>query len=239
MLWLLFAALSLAALAPAALFFARGRGDRGRQAAALALHRQQLAEIDRERDDGRIDPSEHDAAVLEIERRLLAAGAEQDIAPQARLRPLVLAAILLAVPLAALALYIPWGDPGLPAAPIAPRLAQERAQKLQLQMLVATLQSRLKDLDPRSEKAREGLLLLGRAQAALGDYAAAATTWGQALDVKFDPALAAAAAEAETRAVGRVDARAAALFRASLAKSPADAPWSALARARLAESAGH
>ncbi len=235
MLWILFVALSIAALAPAAIFFARGRGDRGRQAAALALHRQQLAEIDRERDDGRIDPAEHAAAILEIERRLLAAAAEQDPAPQARLRPLALAAILAAVPLAALVLYLPWGDPGLPAAPIAPRLAAQQAEKLQMQQLVVTLQHRLKELDPKSAEARQGLLLLGRADADLGDFAAAATAWRQALAAKFDPALAAAAAEAETRAAGRVDAQAARLFRASLAKSPADAPWSALARARLAQ----
>lgn len=235
MLWVLFAALSALALAPVAWFFLCGSGDRGRRVAALALHREQLAELDRERQDGRIQPGEHEAAILEVERRLLAAGAELDPAPRSRLRPLVLAAILGAVPLAALALYLPWGDPGLPAAPMAPRLAAEHAQKLQLQELVATLQHRLKELDPKSPKAREGLLLLGRAEAGLGNYAAAATAWRQALNAKFDPALAAAAAEAETRAAGRVNAEAAELFRASLAKSPADAPWSALARARLAE----
>ncbi|MGH7118564.1 MAG: c-type cytochrome biogenesis protein CcmI [Acetobacteraceae bacterium] len=235
MLWVLFAALSLVTLAPAGFFFARGRGDRGRQAAALALHRQQLVEVDRERDDGRIGPVEHAAAVLEIKRRLLAAGAEREPTPQARLRPLVIATVLCVIPLAALALYLPWGDPGLPAAPFAPRAAAEHAQQLQLQQLIATLKHRLKELDPKSAEARAGLMLLGRAEIGLGDYAGAAKAWRQALEMKFNPALAAAAAEAETRAAGRVDSRAAELFRASLAKSPANAPWSALARARLAE----
>ncbi|MGH7066379.1 MAG: c-type cytochrome biogenesis protein CcmI [Acetobacteraceae bacterium] len=237
MLWVLFAILSAAVLAPIFLFLQRGRGDRGRQAAALALHRAQLVEVDRECSEGRIGPTEHQAAVLEIERRILTAGAAPDLAPRSRLRPAVLTAILLAVPLAALGLYLPWGDPGLPAAPIAPRLAKAHLEKLQVEQLVATLKHRLKELDPKSAKAREGLLLLGRAEADLGDYSAAAAAWRRALETKFDPALAAAAAEAETRAAGRVDARAAELFRASLAKAPANAPWSALARARLAEAA--
>lgn len=235
MLWVLFAALSLVAVAPAGFFFARGRADRSRQAAALALHREQLAEVDRERDDGRIGAPEHAAAVLEVKRRLLAAGADPEPTQHARLRPMFIAAVLCIIPLAALALYLPWGDPGLPAAPFAPRRAAEQAQQLKLQQLVETLKHRLKELDPRSEKARDGLMLLGRAEIGLGNYAAAAKAWRQALELKFDPALAAATAEAETRAAGRVDAGAAALFRASLAKSPANAPWSALARARLAE----
>lgn len=239
MLWVLFVVLSAASLAPIFFFYVRGRGDRGRQAAALALHRAQLAEIGRDRDEGRIGLAEHAAAVLEIERRLLAAGAAPDPTTRSRLRPGFLAAILLCVPLAALGLYLPWGDPGLPAAPIAPRLAQAHIEKLQVEQLVATLKHRLTELDPQSAKAREGLLLLGRAEIDLGDYAAAAAAWRRALTTKFDPALAAAAAEAETRAAGHVDARAAELFRASLAKSPANAPWTALARARLAEAGSH
>ncbi len=237
MLWVFFAAVSAAALAPVALSFVRGRVGRDRRAAALALHQAQLAEIDRERDEGRIGPSEHAAAVLEIERRLLAVGAETETAPRARVGRGLLAGILVAVPLAALALYLPWGDPGLPAVPFAPRLAADRAHQLELQRLVVTLQQRLKELDPKSVRAREGLPLLGRAEADLGDFAAASKAWREALQDHFDPGLAAAAAEAETRAAGHVDAVAAGLFRAALAKAPANAPWRALARERLAEAA--
>ena len=78
-------------------------------------------------------------------------------------------------------------------------------------------------------------MLLGRAEAENGDFAAAASAWRAALAARFDPALAAAAAEAETRAAGRVDPAAADLFRQALAKAPADAPWRALAEQRLAE----
>jgi len=237
MLWVLFVVVSAAALAPVGFFFVRGQGGRGRQAAALALYRAQLAEIDREQNEGRLGAAEHAASVLEIERRLLAAGAEADVAPTAHGGWGLLAAILVGIPVVALALYLPWGAPGLPAAPFAPRLAAARADQLQVEAVVATLKQRLKELDPTSPKAREGLLLLGRAEIGLGNYRAAAKAWRQALADHFDPGLAAAAAEAETRAAGRVDAQAAGLFRAALAKAPANAPWRALAEERLAEAA--
>jgi len=239
MLWGLFALLSAAALAPAAFAFRRARGIHGRRAAALALYRAQLAELARDRVENRIGEAEHALAVREVDRRLLAADAEPDEATDARPKHRagvgLLACVLAAIPLVALALYLPTGDPGLPAAPLAPRLAAARAQRQEMDRLITDLQQRLATLDPKSAQAREGLLLLGRAEAENGDFAAAAAAWRAALADRFDPALAAATAEAETRAAGRVSATAAGLFRQALAQAPADAPWRALAEQRLAE----
>ena len=61
------------ALAPLALSLRRTAAARGRQEAAIALHRAQLAELDRDLADGRIAAAEHANAVLEVQRRLLAA----------------------------------------------------------------------------------------------------------------------------------------------------------------------
>ncbi len=242
MLWGLFALLSAAALAPAVFAFVGARGARGRRGAALALYRAQLAELARDRAENRIGEAEHGLAVREVERRLLAADAEPEAVTAARPGYRagfgVLACVLAAIPLAALALYLPAGDPGLPAAPLAPRLAAARVQRQELGRLIADLHRRLAALDPKSEPAREGFLLLGRAEAENGDFAAAATAWRAALADRFDPALAAATAEAETRAAGRVNAKAADLFRQALAGAPADAPWRALAEQRLAEAGG-
>jgi cytochrome c-type biogenesis protein CcmH len=235
MLWGLFVLLSAAAVAPVAFSFIRARGARGRRAASVALHRAQLAELARDRAENRIGEAEHALAVREVERRLLAADAEPDAEPRSRVGLGVLASVLLAIPLVALALYLPAGDPGLPAAPLAPRLAAMRAGHRQMDRLIAELHQKLATLDPKSREAREGFLLLGRAEAENGDFAAAASAWRAALAAGFDPALAAAAAEAETRAAGRVDPAAATLFRQALAKAPADAPWRALAEQRLAE----
>jgi cytochrome c-type biogenesis protein CcmH len=235
MLWGLIALLSAAALAPVVFSFVRGRGARGRRTASVALHRAQLAELARDRAEGRIGEAEHALAVREVERRLLAADAEPDAEPRSRAGLGLLAWVLVAIPLVALGLYLPAGDPGLPAAPLAPRLAALRARHREIDPLIAALRQKLATLDPRSEEARDGFLLLGRAEAEDGDFAAAASAWRAALAARFDPALAMAAAEAETRAAGRVDPAAADLFRQALAKAPADAPWRALAEQRLAE----
>lgn len=235
MLWVSFLLLAVLAIAPVVVSFRRKGAEQGKQQAAIRLHRAQLVELDRERVEGRIGPTEHAAAVLEVNRRLLAIGAEQEIAPRARIGWGVLAPVLIAIPLVAFALYLPGGDPGLPAAPLAPRLAAEHRQQVELAKLVIELRQRLAGLEPKSEQAREGLLLLGRAEAELGNFSAAAKAWRQALDDRFDPALAAAAGEAETRAAGFVDPEAVALFRSALENAPTDAPWRALAEQRLAE----
>lgn len=235
MLWGLFVLLSAVALVPVAIAFLRARAGRGRRMAALAMHRAQLAELDRDRAEERIGEAEYAFAVREVERRLLAADADRDAEQKSRAGLGVLTVVVVVIPLAALMLYLPAGDPGLPAAPLGPRLAELHTQRLEMRRLIAELHQRLATLDPKSERAHEGYLLLGRAEAANGDFAAAAAAWRQALSDQFDPALAAATAEAETRAAGRVNAAAAELFRRALAKAPANAPWRALAEQRLAE----
>lgn len=235
MLWLLFFVLSAVAAVPVVISFARAGGGRGRRQAALALHRAQLDELDREQAEDRIGTVEHAAAVLEVKRRLLAVDAERETAAGKRVGWGVIAAVLIAIPIAALVLYLPAGDPGLPAAPLAPRLKAERAEQVEEAKLVTTLRQKLATLDPKSEQARQGFLLLGRVEASRGDFPAAAAAWRKALADRFDPALAAATAEVETRAAGHVDRQALALFKSALAKAPANAPWRALVKQRLAE----
>ena len=101
--------------------------------------------------------------------------------------------------------------------------------------MITRLRAVLATLDPHSEKAREGYVLLGGAEARLGDIGAAATAWKTALAARFDPTLAAEAAEAATEAAGHVSDEAAELFRRALAEAPADAPWRPMAERRLAE----
>ena len=63
----------------------------------------------------------------------------------------------------------------------------------------------------------------------------AADAWRTALATRFDPTIAAEAAEAITETQGRVTEEAATLFRHALAESPADAPWRPMAQKRLSE----
>ncbi len=226
-------ALSLAALAPLLWTLRAANSSRGRREAALALHRAQLAELDRDLAEGRLLASEHASAVLEVQRRLLAVAATPDAAgdtPSAR-APLIAAAVLL--PLAALALYLPGGVPGMPAAPLAPRLADADRQARDAAQVIGELRQKIATLDPASPEARRGFMLLGRAEAERGDMAAAAAAWQSALAVQFDPTLAAMTAEAMTLAQGHMSPEAAGLFRKALATAPADAPWRQMAEKQL------
>ncbi len=234
MIWLAALLLAGVALCPLALTLRPALGSRSRREAALALHRAQLAEIDRDLADGRIAPSEHAGAVLEVERRLLTAAgmAEPDIGTAPRVP--VWAALAL-VPIAAVLLYATGGSPGLPAAPLRARIASAEQRAREESGMIQQLRTVLAALDPHSEKAREGYVLLGGAEARLGDLGGAAAAWKVALAERFDPTLAAETAEAISEANGRVTDEAAALFRRALAEAPSDAPWRPMAARRLAE----
>ncbi|MEQ8333473.1 c-type cytochrome biogenesis protein CcmI [Nisaea sp.] len=94
---------------------------------ALAVYRDQLLELERDLDAGRLATEDFEAAKLEIERRMLAAAAEHDggntESPQA-IRKRRLAAVVLvifAVPAGALLTYVSVGSPGMPDLPLASR----------------------------------------------------------------------------------------------------------------------
>jgi cytochrome c-type biogenesis protein CcmH len=77
--------------------------------------------------------------------------------------------------------------------------------------------------------------LLGNGEAGVGNFAAAAAAWNKALAARFDPTLAAEAAEAAADAEGRVTSATALLFRQALQAAPVDAPWRPIAKRRLSE----
>jgi cytochrome c-type biogenesis protein CcmH len=237
MIWLALLVLAAAAVAPLAWSLLRTARAIGRREADVALHRAQLAELDRDLAEGRIGPAEHAAAVLEVQRRLLAAAEPARAeAPETgrRSRTPLLATVLL-IPVAALLLYLPGGHPELPAQPLAERMAKAKQRMRQAAALIGELRQRLATLDPHSERAREGYVLLGNFEDASGNLPAAAEAWRKALDARFDPTLAAQTAEAITRVRGSVTPEAAALFRRALAEAPSDAPWRQIAEQRLAE----
>jgi cytochrome c-type biogenesis protein CcmH len=146
----------------------------------------------------------------------------------------VLLALVL-VPISAFALYLIGGSPGLPSVPLAERIAAERAREAQAASLIGQLRRRLGELDPRTEQARQGYILLGNAEATRGRLQEAADAWRVALATRFDPTIAAEAAEALTEAHGHVTDEAQVLFRRALEESPADAPWRPMAQKRLSE----
>lgn len=226
------AALALIALAPLLLSLRRAASPRGRRDAALALHRAQLAELDRELAAGRLGAIEHASATLEVQRRLLAVAATEEGPPRRASRVPLLATLVL-VPTAALLLYLYTGHPEMPAAPLSARLVAAQTRAQQDDALIAKLRAGLATLDPHTDAARRGYVLLGTAEAARGRYGAAAAAWNIALAQRWEPELAAEAAEAQTRADGKVTPATAAAFRRALAAAPADAPWRKMVEERL------
>lgn len=231
---LVLALCAVVALLPLAWVLRGGNMLRSRRESALAIHRAQLTELDRDLADGRIAAAEHASARLEIQRRLLAA-ADAPEGPPPRVGRGALLATLVLVPLLGAGLYAVGGHPFLPAAPLAARLAAADKQGQDPGLLIAMLRERLTTLDPNSEMAREGYVLLGNAEDSVGHLPQAVDAWRHALRIRFEPGLAAMTAEGQTRIDGKVSADSADLFRRALAAAPANAPWRGIVEKRLAE----
>ena len=235
MIWVWLAVVAAAGLAPLFWSARNGGQTRGRRDAALLLHRAQLAELDRDLAQGRLLDSEHAAAKLEVQRRLLAE-AEQVERAHSRSGPFGLALIGVAVPAAAVLMYVAAG--GVPdyahrrnaaeQAGSAPTAARDQAAVVQLRETLAKM-------DGHTETARRGYVMLGRAELSLGHLPEAADAWRRALAQRFEPELGAETAEVISEEQSRVTPEAADLFRRALAEAPADAPWRKDAEKRISE----
>lgn len=156
---------------------------------ALAVYRDQLDELQRDRARGIIDDEAAAAARREIERRILAEQGVAAPAPAPR-RSVAWAAVLAVVVVAgAAAIYAELGSPTLPARPLAgrddlgtPAMASE--EQAQVEAMIARLEERLTG-DPSDI---EGWLLLANSRAFLGRYDTAAQAMAQALALRPDTA---------------------------------------------------
>ncbi|WP_114376953.1 c-type cytochrome biogenesis protein CcmI [Elioraea thermophila] len=159
-----------------------------------ALYRAQLAELERDRAEGRLSEAEYRDAVLEVQRRLLAAVPSAPTSAPAPATPgyarWLLAGSALALPAAALALYLPRGTPGMPAFPFAEVQAVRQAERAEADRLLGQVLARIAELPPQSEEARRGWVLVAQVERRRGNYAAAAEAARRALAIRFDPVLA-------------------------------------------------
>ena len=166
-LWLILALMTAAAVF--AVLWPLGRRVGVAGGSELAVYRDQLAEIARDRDAGRIGAAEAEAARIEVSRRLLAAAdAERDgaatVTAAAAPRRIVAVAALLVLPAGAAALYLAFGSPSLPGQPLAARLEAPPEQR-SIETLVAQVEAHL-DKNPNDGRGWEILapvyLRLGR-----------------------------------------------------------------------------
>jgi len=148
LLWAIFAVLTAVVLYALLRPLAGDNGGEGSRAAFNAtVYRDQLGEVQSDRERGLIGEGDAEAARIEIARRLLAADAEtpveQGSATSSPLRALAIA-LAFGLPLAALSLYLIYGSPRLPDQPLIARL-QDPASDKNLEVLVARVEARLRE----------------------------------------------------------------------------------------------
>ncbi len=220
-LWLVFA-LMTAAASFAVLWPLSRRSRAVAGAGDVAVYRDQLAEIARDRSAGLIGGVEAEAARLEVSRRLIAAADNATAAPPPtgsplwRRRAMALVALIL-LPIGAGALYLTLGEPQLPAEPLNARLA-ELQEHGAIGAMVAEVEASLAR-DPNDVRSYAALaplyLRLGRFDDAAKAYRKLIALAGETADRQTDMGMALTAA-----AKGRVTADAKTAFMRALAIDP-------------------
>jgi cytochrome c-type biogenesis protein CcmH len=231
--WLIAGTLTALAIGLLLLPLLRRPGESAPRAAYdLGVYRDQLAEIEREAARGELGAEQTAAARGEVERRLLAAAeaaaaAGEGVAALAPRRAAtwgIAVLVALALPAAAIALYLTLGAAGVPSLPFAERpppvAPPEPALAGEMDDLAARLAERLSQ-DPAN---REGWLLLGRTYTQLRHYDKAAQAYRMAIAQGFD--------EAETQSAlgevlvaqagGEIGFEARRAFAAALERDPED-----------------
>jgi cytochrome c-type biogenesis protein CcmH len=152
-IWIVLAAMLLSAIAilGVPLVFFRRALQAPRATHDVALFRDQLAELERERSEGEIGEQEAVAAKREIERRLLAAGRALDTAPttvqaansRARVRLAIVLTVIIAP--ATLLLYLTLGTPQAPEflTAVAEMRAQDAAHRAEMTRLIDQVEQHL------------------------------------------------------------------------------------------------
>ncbi|HVY57142.1 MAG TPA: c-type cytochrome biogenesis protein CcmI [Xanthobacteraceae bacterium] len=150
-LWFLFAIMTAAAIFAVLWPLARGRVEKT-EGADLAVYRDQLEEIDRDRALGAIGKAEAQAARVEVSRRLIAAAdaaatretfsKPDTMSAQWRRRAAALGGLIV-VPAVSVGLYLAFGSPDLPGQPLAQRIAAAQADHQSFAALVARVEAHL------------------------------------------------------------------------------------------------
>ena len=188
-LWIVLALMTAVVLAVLLAPLIRGTGKRGpaRSEYDLAVFKDQLAELDRDRERGLLDDGEAEAARIEIQRRMLAAGtgADETEAPAPFKRPMA-AVIGVAISAAAFGFYFILGSPSIPNQPFAERnIASEiaaregRLDRDEVLGLTAKLEQRLRE-NPGDVNS---WMLLGRTYLTIDETDSALAAFRQAMGV--------------------------------------------------------
>jgi cytochrome c-type biogenesis protein CcmH len=220
MFWFALAGMTCVAVLIAVLPLILKRPPRNLPRSDIAFYNAQLAEIDRDLERGLLPESEAKTARAETARRLLAANAAAETsAPSDGGWTSRLAAILtiLAIPIIGLGVYLHYGNPGVPDAPLASR-EQAAPEPDPVALALAHIESEVA-ASPDNDKAWAAL---APAYIRLGRYSDAVIANRNLLRIKGeDGGVRANLGEAEVAAAGgKVTPEARADFEKALAASP-------------------
>lgn len=167
MIWIVFAAMiGIALLVLLRPLLAAPKAATPRGEYDMVVYKDQLGEITRDVERGLLTQSQAEAARTEVSRRMLAASEEAKPAAAKSGRAAAIA-VVIAIPLVSLPLYLMLGAPELPDRPYSSRVGQLNEMKERaatIQGMVTRLADRLKQ-DPSDGK---GWGMLGRSYRALG-----------------------------------------------------------------------
>ena len=190
LLWVLIASLTAAAILAVLMPLSRAPSADNSAAHAARVYRDQLAELERDKAEGRISAGEAEAARAEIARRLIAADAEAKAGPaQAESRTTRRAVALVAligIPVLSLSLYLGLGSPSLPGLPLAERLSAPTAPN-DIETLIAKVEKHLAEV-PEDGRGWEVIapvyLRLGRADESAQAYRNAIRILGSSAELQ-------------------------------------------------------
>lgn len=180
--WIVFTVMTVVAMLAVVVPLARTKVAREPAAAHdIQVYRDQLAEIDRDRDRGLIGAAEAEAARNEIARRLLkadtAATADAKAARSWAMPTAVVAVVMM--PAAALGIYSQIGSPEFPDQPLAARLQQQPGETSDINLMIARVEQHLS----RNPGDIEGWTVLAPIYARLGRPADAADAYARIMAI--------------------------------------------------------
>jgi cytochrome c-type biogenesis protein CcmH len=174
--WIAMAVLAAAAAIPLLMALRRPAAATAASAQAMAIYRDQLDEVARDASRGAIGAKEAEAARTEIARRLIREGNAPALAANTSSRLIQIATIaIIAMPIAALALYLELGAPLVPDQPLSSRPDAVALQDVR--RLVAQVEAHLSQ-QPDDGKGWE---VLAPVYSRLGRDSDAATAWSRAV----------------------------------------------------------
>lgn len=223
-LWFVFALMTAAAIF--AVLWPLSRRDSGPGGSDIAVYRDQLEEIARDRAAGLIGEAEAEAAKVEVSRRLLAAADAADAetsagrpSPVWRRRSTAMAGLVL-LPAGAVALYLMLGSPQMPGEPLAAR-KQATSENRPIESLITQVEDHI----ARNPDDGRGWEVLAPVYSRLGRFTDAVRAWRNAIRLNGSSAAREAdlgeALVAAANGVVTIEAKAA--FDRALAIDPGDA----------------